>query len=53
MVVGRIRQVVVLCSVNRIKYYLGGLVYGRFGEVVVLEVVFKTGSTVLTNMSLK
>ena len=45
MVVGRIRQVVALCSVNSIKYYLGGLVYGRFGEVAVLKVIFKTGST--------
>ena len=34
MVVGHVRQVVVLCSVNIIKYYLGGLVSCRYGEVV-------------------
>ena len=49
MVVGRITQVVVLCSVNTTKYYLGRLVSGRYEEVVVLEVVFKTGSTVYCN----
>ena len=36
VVVGPIRQVVVLCSVNTAKYYLDGLVSGRYGEVVVL-----------------
>ena len=36
MVVGLVRQVVVLCSVNSIKYYLDGFMSGRFGEVVVL-----------------
>ena len=40
MVVSRVRQVVVLCSVNTTKYYLGGLVSGRFEEVV-----FNTDST--------
>ena len=35
VVVGRVRQVVILCSVNSIKYYLGGLVSGPYGEVVV------------------
>ena len=44
MVVGRVRQVVVLCNVNTTKYYLGRLLSGRYGEVV-----FKTGSTVETN----
>ena len=34
--VGRVRQVVVLCSVNTAKYYLGRLVSGCYGEVVVL-----------------
>ena len=36
MVVGCVRQVVVLCSVNTTKYYLGKLVGGCYGEVVVL-----------------
>ena len=36
MVVGRVRQVVVLCSVSTAKYYLSGLVSGHYGEVVVL-----------------
>ena len=36
VVTGRVRQVVILCSVNTTKYYLGGLVSGRYGEVVVL-----------------
>ena len=36
VVVGCVRQVVVLCSVNVTKYYLGGLVSSRYGEVVVL-----------------
>ena len=36
MLVGLVRQVVILCSVNTTKYYLGGLVSGRYGEVVVL-----------------
>ena len=48
MVVGHIRQVVILCSVNTTKYYLDRLVSGSYGEVVVfIEVVFKTGSNVL------
>ena len=46
MFVGRVRQMVVLCRVNTTKYYLGGLVSGRYGGVVVIEVVFKTGSIV-------
>ena len=37
VVVGRVRQVVILCSVNTTKYYLGGLVSGCYGEVVVLQ----------------
>ena len=37
-----VRQVVVLSSVNTTKYYLDGLVSGRYGEVI-----FKTDSTVL------
>ena len=41
MVVGHIRHVVVLCSVNTTKHYLGELMSGRF-----IEVVFKTSSTV-------
>ena len=36
VVVGRVRQVVVLYSVNTSKYYLGELVSGCYGEVVVL-----------------
>ena len=36
MVVGCVRQMVVLCNVNITKYYLGGLVSGHYGEVVVL-----------------
>ena len=36
MAAGPVRQVVVLCSVNTTRYYLGGLVSGRYGEVVVL-----------------
>ena len=37
MVVGRVRQVVVLGSVNTTKYYLlDGLVSSRYGELVVL-----------------
>ena len=36
VVVGRIRQVAVLCSVNTKKHYLGGLVSGRYGEVIIL-----------------
>ena len=36
VVISRIRQVVVLCSVNTTKYYLGRLVSGCYGEVVVL-----------------
>ena len=53
MVVGRVRQVVVLCSVNNTKYNLG-LVTGRYwrgGRFI--EVVFKTGSTVLHIVSQK
>ena len=48
MVVGRVRQVVILCSVNATKILLGRTCEwslwrdGRF-----IEVVFKTGSTVL------
>ena len=42
MLVGHVRQVVILCSVNATKYYLAGLVSGCSGEVV-----FKTGSTVV------
>ena len=37
MVVGRVRQVVVLWSVNITKYYFGGLVSDRYGEAVVLQ----------------
>ena len=51
---GHARQVVVLCTVNTTKYYLGGLVSGRYEEVSgFIEVVFKTGSTVhiLANIS--
>ena len=36
VVAGRVRQVVVLRSVNTTKYYLGGLKSGRYGELVVL-----------------
>ena len=36
MVVGRFRQVVVLCIVNTTKYYLSRLVSGRYGKLVVL-----------------
>ena len=36
MVVGCVRQVVVLCSVNTTKYYLDELVSGHYGEVVIL-----------------
>ena len=36
MLVGRVRQVVVLCSVNSVKYYLDGFVSGCYGQVVVL-----------------
>ena len=36
VVVGCVRQVVFLCRVETTKYYLGGLVSGRYGEVVVL-----------------
>ena len=42
MVVGCVRQLVVLCRVNNTKYYLSGLQCGLYDE----EVVFKTGSTV-------
>ena len=35
-VVGRVRQVVIICSANTTKYYLGGLMSGSYGEVVVL-----------------
>ena len=54
MVVGRVRQVVVLCRVNNTKYYLGGLVTGRYwrgGRFI--EVVFKVVSTVLYIFSQK
>ena len=44
MAVGRVRQVVVLCSINSIKYYLSRLASGCYGEVV-----FKRGLTVLKN----
>ena len=37
MVVGRVKQLVVLCSVNTTKYYLGGLVSGCYEEVVVYK----------------
>ena len=36
VVVGCVRQVVILCSVNITKYYLGRLVSSRYREVVVL-----------------
>ena len=36
VIVGHIWQVVILCSVNTTKHYLGGLVSGHYGEVVVL-----------------
>ena len=36
MVVGCVRQVVVLFSVNTTKYYLGRLMSGRYGEVAIL-----------------
>ena len=35
VVVGRVRQVVILCSVNTTKYYLGRCVSSRYGEVVI------------------
>ena len=47
MVIGRVRQVVFLCSVNTTKYYLSGLVSGHYEGVRSIEVVFKTGSTVV------
>ena len=49
MVIGRVRQVIVLCSVNTTKYYLGRLVTGHYEGVRSIEVVlvFKTGSTVV------
>ena len=34
--ISRIRQVVVLCSVNTTKYYLGRVMSGYYGEVVIL-----------------
>ena len=37
VVIDRVRQVVILCSVNTAKYYLGGLASSCYGEVVVLE----------------
>ena len=37
VIVGCVRQVVVLCSVNTTKYYWGRLVSARYGEVVVLQ----------------
>ena len=37
----RVRQVVVLCSVNDARHCLGGFVSGRYGDVV-----FKAGLTV-------
>ena len=37
VVVGCIRQVVILCSVNTTKYYLGRLVSGHYGEVVISQ----------------
>ena len=37
VVVGHVKQVVVLYSVNTSRYYLlGGLMSGRYGEVLVL-----------------
>ena len=36
VIVGHIWQVVILCSVNTTKHYLGGLVSGHYGEVVIL-----------------
>ena len=36
VVIGRVRQVVALYSVNTTKYYLGGLVSGHHGKVVIL-----------------
>ena len=36
VVIGRVRQVVILCSVNTTKYYLGRLVSSCYGEVVIL-----------------
>ena len=41
MVIGRVRQAAIPCSVNTTKCYLGGFVSGHYGEVV-----FKTGLTV-------
>ena len=46
MVVGRVRLVVILCSVNTTKYYLGEFVSGRYEVGRFIEMVFKTGSTI-------
>ena len=44
MVVGRVRQVVVLCSVNTTKFYLGKWLLWRSSRFI--EMVFDTGLTV-------